>query len=143
MGVLDRIPTPELGVVGWPNFKRFFHKIVTTTGGTIDAANSSTAAQSGVTVAKTGSETGRYTFTLPRTYPKFWGVSVTKIGPDDAIWGANTTGYDHFVRDNDVDGGALDGTFELQFTQNGSNADAEIPDAAQFIVEIMVSDKTM
>lgn len=131
-------PNPEYGVHGTANrgMETFIAKVVLGAGGAITVASSDTVAQCRMSFAKTATKTGRYTFTLPDKYRRFGGGKVTLIGQDDAIWGANTTGYKEHWRDNDIDGGANDGTIELQFTRNTDNADAELPDNVTMIVEI-------
>jgi hypothetical protein len=139
MGVSRRIPQPELGVYGTRrNVGKYYHRIVTTTGGTVSTANSDQAADSGVTVAKTGSETGRYTLTLPTPHRKLLMINATLIGADDAAYGAVTVGLMTIVRDDDI---ATDGTVEVQFIGSNSGwADAEIADAASIMLEIIVAD---
>ncbi len=114
----------------------YSHLVVTGAGGAVDVANSDTINDSRMTVAKTAATVGRYTVTLPDKYRRFGGGFITIIGPNTANYGANTTGMDYVWRANDIDGGNLDGTVELQFTQ-ASYADAEIPDNTKFIVTLL------
>jgi hypothetical protein len=141
MGQKPAALNPEQGVNGTLNrgVESYIAKVVTGTAGVITVASSDTVAQCRMSFAKTATKTGRYTFTLPDKYRRFCGGNVTLIGPDDATWGANTTGLDYFFRDNDIDGGANDGTIELQFIRTDSNADAELPDNVIFIVELRVA----
>ncbi len=141
MGQKPSTPNPEYGVHGTANrgMESYIAKVVTGTAGVITVASSDTVAQCRMSFVKTATKTGRYTFTLPDKYRRFAGGNVTLIGPDDAIWGASTTGLDYFWRDNDVDGGAADGTIELQFIRTDTNADAELPDNVIFIAEIRVA----
>lgn len=131
-------PNPDYGTHGTVNrgIDTFIAKVVTGAAGAITVASSDSVAQCRMSFVKTAAKTGRYTFTLPDKYRSFRGGNVTLIGPDDAAWGANTTGLDYFWRDNDIDGGALDGTIELQFIRTDSNADAELPDNVIFYAEI-------
>ena len=137
MGVSRRIASPELGVYGTRrNVGRYFHKIVTTTSGTVSSTLSDQTADCAVTVAKTGSETGRYTITLPTPHRKLLKVNANLVGADDAAYGAVTVGLMAIVRDDDV---ASDGTFEVQFIGSNSGwADAEIADGASVMLEIVV-----
>jgi hypothetical protein len=141
MGNKPSAVNPEYGVHGtaYRGVESYMARVVTGTAGAITVASSDTVAQCRMSFIKTAAKTGRYTFTLPDKYRRFCGGNVTLIGPDDATWGANTTGLDYFWRDNDIDGGAADGTVELQFIRTDSNADAELPDNVIFLVEIRVA----
>lgn len=134
-----RIPQPLAGVYGnRRNVGTYFHKVVTTTGGTIDTTTSDQSVDSAVTVVKTGSETGRYTFTLPTTHRKLLAVKATITGPTDAAYGAATVGLPAFVRNDLV---STLGTFDIQFVAGDTNwADANVADAAGFMVEVTVAD---
>lgn len=131
------IAVPTLGYVGRKEMIEFNHKVVLGAAGAIAASGSDAAADSGVTVVKTAAKVGRYTITVAngRRFKGFRGGSVSIIGPTDVIYGANTTGYGYFWR-NDLMSSA--GTIQLQFTQGGSNADAEVPDNFSFILDITV-----
>jgi hypothetical protein len=137
MGINRMIPSPFEGVYGTRrNVGVYFHKIVTTTSGTISTALSDLAADSGLTVAKTGSETGRYTVTTRVPHKRLLMVKVMIIGADDAAYGAVTLGLMAIVRDVDI---SSDGTFEIQFIgSNAGWADAEIADGASFMIEAVV-----
>lgn len=138
MGQKPATPNPEYGVHGtaYRGNETFKARVVTGVAGAITVASSDTVAQCRMSFAKTAAKTGRYTFTLPDKYRRFSGGYVTLIGPDDAAWGAIATGIHYFFRDNDVDGGAADGTIELQFVRGDTNVDAELPDSVIFIVTI-------
>lgn len=137
MGVSRRIAQPLLGVYGnRKNVGFYFHRIVTTTSGTISTTSSDQAADSGVTVVKTGSETGRYTFTLPTPHRKLLMVTANLIGAADAAYGAVTLGLMTIVRNDAI---STAGTFDVQFIgSNAGWADAEIADGASIMVEIKV-----
>jgi len=96
----------------------------------------------GFTIAKTASKTGRYTVTLGQNYNKLLGCSVQIIGPDDAAF-TDAKGVDPKLRDNDVGGGANDGTFEIQFVDADSGADAEVQDSAVLLIEITLKNSSV
>ena len=137
-GIIKRIPTPYLGVYGTrKDVATYFHKVVTTTSGTIDTTNSDQALDSAVTIVKTAAKTGRYTITLPSTHRKLLGVTVTVVGPADVSYGAIAKGLPAFVRNDAV---ATAGTFDIQFVQGDTNwNDAEVSDAAAFMITIWVA----
>lgn len=131
---------PELGAFNRRNVVHFIHTVVLGSSGAIssqDAAN-----VSGIVATKTATKTGRYTLQLPSKYRKFHGGFACVTGPDDAVYGAKTKGLPCFLRDNDVDGGAADGTVELQFANPSTDAtnyiDAELPDSLTFTVHLWV-----
>lgn len=131
----------DLGTFNRRNIVHFIHKVTCSTSGTI--ASQDAPSVSGVVATKTAANTGRYTMQLPKKYRKFHGGHASLIGPDDATWGAKAKGSFSFFRDNDVDGGAADGTVELQFVQftDATNTvDAELPDSAIFIAHLWVEE---
>lgn len=112
-------------------------RILTTTSGTISTAT--TAKYCGMTVAKTGSETGRYTFTLQDKRLRVLNLlAVRVIGPDDTAM-TDAKGIIGVLRDLDagVDG-AADGTFDVQLCRNTDLADTEVQDSATIIVSVLV-----
>lgn len=114
--------------------------VVTSTSGTISTTD---VRGGGVTITKTGSETGRYTFTLLDAGDTALAdlillhVDVTVIGPDDTAM-TDAKGVGKVIRDIDVGGGANDGTFEIQFQDADSAADAELQDGAGFTFMILL-----
>lgn len=114
-------------------------EFTTTTSGTIGTSDTE-----GFTVTKTGSEVGRYTVQLGRSsslvdkYPKIRGVLTTVIGPDDAAM-TDAKGLTCVVRDDDV---ASDGTFEVQFCDQDSGADAELQDGAKVLLVFFLKNRT-
>jgi hypothetical protein len=94
----------------------------------------------GFSVSKTGGETGRYTVQLgvsssqPDLYAKLRGASVSIVGPDDAAM-TDAKGLGYVLRDDDV---ATDGTFEVQFINPETAADAEVQDSASFFITIFL-----
>ncbi|HET7036584.1 MAG TPA: hypothetical protein VFI42_12950 [Thermomicrobiaceae bacterium] len=131
---------PNLGVFNRRNLIRFIHKVTTGASGAI--ASQDAPSDSGVTAVKTATKTGRYTLTLPSKFRKYDGGFVCVCGPDDAVYGAKSKGLPYIMRDNDIDGGAADGTIELQFLNPSTDAtnyiDAELPDNTMFYVHIFV-----
>ena len=131
-----------LTAVGRRGGRLISHKVVLGADGAISSQDG--RADSGIQAAKTGSETGRYTFTYAgsRTVRRFGGAFVTLVGPDDAVFGAIAKGFTHFWRDNDWDGGAKDGTVELQFVTTGATNydDAELPDSTTFYAVFFVEE---
>jgi len=115
-------------------------RVTTSTGGTVSAVD---VRGGGVTVTKTPAKTGRYTFTLIDAADTSLSelillhADVTLIGPDDAAM-TDAKGRDKVIRDIDIGGGADDGTFEIQFTDADTGADANIEDAAGFTFMIVL-----
>lgn len=121
-------------------------RVVTTTGGTVGSYD---VRGGGVTIAKTGSETGRYTFTVTDagdtalTDLVFLGLYASIIGPDDTAL-TTTKGLVGVVRDIDIGEGADDGTVELQFVETvTANADTEVQDGASFTFLLLLGNKTL
>ncbi len=127
---------PAVGVLMRRNFALFAHSFVTGASGVIASQESPEA--SGVVATKTAAETGRYTLAVAAGSPwakgvrKFHGAFAMLTGPDDTVYGAKSKGQNMIARDNDLDGGAVDGTIELQFLNPSTDAtnyiDAELPD---------------
>lgn len=139
MGIARRVPQPELGVYGNQNrvsVGRYYHRLVTGTSGAVDTTNSDPAADSAVTMVKTGSKTGRYTITLPTPHRKLLQVTATVIGSSDAAYGAVSVGLLAFIRNDAV---STAGTFDLQFANASTNfTDAELPNNLSVMIEIVV-----
>jgi hypothetical protein len=120
-------------------------RVVTSTSGTISSQD---VRGGSCVITKTGSKTGRYTFTMQAgqdfaiTDLVFISLLVNIIGPDDAAI-TNSKGIIPFVRDIDIGEGADDGTVEVQFvisTATGQ-ADTELADAAGFCFELTLGNK--
>lgn len=137
------IPSPIKGFLNMPGGQFVFGRAVTTTGGTLSTATQKGQwGQSPLVITKVAATAGRYKILLPNPFMTFLFGHVMILGPADAVWGANTTGYDSFFRAQNidsVDGTTVDGSILLQFTQT-SYADAELPDGASFRVMLAVSD---
>lgn len=141
MGQFDRkIPSPQLGTMGVVDEITFHSRLVTTTNGTLalTTAANPTWTPAGQTAAKTAAKTGRYTITLPVNFKRLLNVIATPVGVDDAAH-AIAKGLDVFIRDIDIGGGANDGTVEIQFARSDTAADAELTDAAEVMVTIVVA----
>lgn len=119
----------EAGVV------KLFGSVVTTTSGTIGSTSCK-----GFSIAKTGSETGRYTVTLADTYQKLLSVNVNVIGATDAA-ATSAKGLVSFLRNVSVTDATP--TFDIQFCDaDGSPADAELQDAAELLIEITLKNSS-
>lgn len=121
-------------------------RVVTTTSGTVGTTD---VRGGGVAVAKTGSETGRYTFTVTDagdtalTDLTFRGLYATIIGPDDTAM-TTTKGLVPVIRDIDIGEGADDGTVNLQWVETvTANADTEVQDAAEFTFMLVLGNKQL
>lgn len=113
----------EAGVV------KLYGSFVTSTSGTIDSS-----ACKGFSVAKTGSETGRYTVTLSDTYKGLLAVNVAIVGAADAAY-TTAKGLTWILRNVSVADSTP--TFDIQFNDpDGSPADAELENAAKVLIEI-------
>lgn len=136
-----KIPNPQLGTHGVIDEVTFHSRLVTTTNGTLAATSgvaNPTWTPAGQVAAKTAAKTGRYTITLPVNYRRLLQVIATVIGPDDAAY-TTVKGVDAFVRDVDIGAGAQDGTVEIQFGRSDTEADAELMDAAEVMLTIVVA----
>lgn len=119
----------EAGVV------KLFGSFVTSTSGTIASSSCK-----GFTVAKTATETGRYTVTLADTYTALLGVNVSIVGAADAAY-TNAKGLTHILRNVSVADSTP--TFDIQFNDpDGSPADAELADAASVLIEITLKNSS-
>lgn len=122
---------PGYSVFNRRNLVVFLHKV--TLGATGAIASQDAPNESGVVVTKTATKTGRYTLALPTgptgfKYRKLLWVDAKIVGADDTAY-TIAKGIDVLLRDNDIDGGALDGTIEVQFIRSDTDADAEVEDS--------------
>lgn len=129
--------TPTKGIV------QLFGRHLTTTSGTLSttATAFSQPVDCGYTLAKTATESGRYTVQLVAangstavSYAELLYVGATLIGVDDTAY-TTDKGLVTLVRLNTV---ATDGLFCVQFATGDSNADAEVEDAAVIMLHIVV-----
>ena len=127
----DQVRTLEGGPV------KLFGHVVTSTSGAIDTSSTSCK---GFSVAKTGSETGRYTITLEDNYNALLGVSVAVVGADDTAYTASK-GLPWFLRNVDV-GDSFDIQFAVQDSADESMDDAELEDGAEFYIEITLKNSS-
>lgn len=121
--------TLEKGVV------KLFATITTSTSGTI----ASTSAL-GLTVAKVGSEAGRYRLTLDDKYTRLLNVSAIVSGAADAAY-TSTAGVHALVRNVAVS--AATPILDLQFCRTDTGADAEVIDAAVIYVELTLKNSSV
>lgn len=118
-----------------PGVERVYVVIDTTTSGTVDtAAAAITRSKCGITVAKTGSETGRYTLTFDGGFVRLLGGSV--LIEEDADDAAITVGKAILgvLRGVDESGGVI----YLQMVRGDTNADTEVADGARIFVTLDV-----
>ncbi len=101
----------------------------TTTSGTLSTTAFTGVADAGMLVAKTGSETGRYTVQVWEGFKRIaaWGASL--VGADDTVM-TDAKGIHAELRDIDIGAGAKDGTVEVQFSKNTDMSDAEVMDGS-------------
>ncbi len=119
----------EAGVV------KLYGKLDTTTSGTVDTTNTSCK---GFTIAKTGSEAGRYTVTLADKYAKLLAVSAVVESSADTAY-TTAKGVVPILRGVNM----TTGVFYLQFVDaDGSAADAELEDGANVYIEITLKDSS-
>lgn len=113
----------EAGVV------KLYGSFVTSTSGTVASSSCK-----GFTIAKTGSETGRYTVTLSDTYKALLAVNVAIVGATDAAY-TSAKGLTWILRNVSVADSTP--TFQIQFNDpDGSPADAELEDSTSVYIEI-------
>lgn len=119
----------EAGVV------KLFGSFVTSTSGTVSSSSCK-----GFSIAKTGSETGRYTVTLDGPYQKLLAVGVNIIGAADAAY-TSAKGLTHVLRNVSVNDSTP--TFQIQFNDpDGSPADAELEDATEVLLAITLKNSS-
>ena len=126
MRTLERLPV------------KLFGKVTTSTSGTIGSQECK-----GFSVAKTGSETGRYTVTLEDAYIDLLSASVIVEGADDAVYTADK-GLIPILRNVDVAAKTLDIQFVsvTEVTDANTFPDAELADAASFYIELTLKNST-
>ncbi len=120
--------TLEAGVV------KLYGEVTTTTSGTVGSQSCK-----GFSIAKTGSEVGRYTVTLADKYMKLLDVNVCVVGAADAAYTA-AKGLVSFIRNDSIASNGV--TFNVQFVDPATSADAELADAAKFKIEITLKNST-
>jgi len=119
-------------------------RVVTSTVGAISTQDSRGG---GVTVTKTGATAGRYTFQLiaaqdvALTSMTLLYVNAILLGPNTAAF-TDAKGRDPTLRADDVCRNNNDGTFELQFTDADTGADAEVEDGAAFLFMIVLGNSS-
>ena len=119
-----------------PRVVKLFGKVVTSTSGTISSSNGK-----GLTITKTAAETGRYTVTLADRYNVLLAASVAVVGAADAAY-TTAKGLVWFLRGVDVSGTTP--VLYIQFCDaDGSPADAELEDGAQFYLELTLKNSSL
>lgn len=121
--------TLEKGVI------KLYATITTSTSGTI----SSTLA-TGLTVAKVGSEAGRYRITLDDKYTRLLSVHAIVSGAADTAY-TTAKGLNALVRNVAVS--AATPIFDLQMVRTDTGADAEVEDGAVIYVEITLKNSSV
>ena len=112
----------EAGIV------KLYGSFVTSTSGAVASSDCK-----GFTVAKTGTETGRYTVTLGQKYTKLRAASVMIEGSADTAY-TTAKGVTAILRGVDV---TTNGVLYIQFVDSdGSAADAELEDGAKVYIEL-------
>lgn len=112
-----------------------YGKVVTSTSGAIASQDCR-----GFSIAKTGSETGRYTVTLEDAYTALRMVTCVVEGAADAAY-TTAKGLGYFLRNVDV---VTDKTLDIQFVDSASpQADAELEDGTSFYVEISLKNSSV
>lgn len=121
--------TLEKGIV------KLFATITTTTSGTIGSTTAT-----GLTVAKVGSEAGRYRITLQDQYTRLLCVNAIVSGAADAAY-TTAKGLNTLVRNVAVN--AATPILDIQFARTDTGADAEVEDAAVIYVEITLKNSSV
>jgi hypothetical protein len=108
-------------------------KFVTSTSGTILSSSCY-----GFTVAKTGSEAGRYTITLKDAYPAFLGATVALVSAQADTAYTTDKGLIPFWRSVAPQSKSM----LLQFATGDSNGDEEIEDGASVYLTIKLQNSS-
>lgn len=119
----------EAGVV------KLFGNFTTSTSGTVASSSCK-----GFSIAKTAAETGRYTVTLADTYYAFLGCAVTIVSSADTAY-TNAKGLASVVRNISINDSTP--TFNIQFSDPESGADAELEDSAVVYLEITLKNSSV
>ncbi len=121
--------TLEKGVV------KLFATIVTSTSGAI-----STTTATGLTVAKVGSEAGRYRVTLDDKYTRLLSAQAIVVGAADAAY-TSTAGVTTLLRNVAVS--AATPVLDIQFTRTDTGADSEVIDGATIYIELTLKNSSV
>jgi hypothetical protein len=138
MGTAARNFVPEKGSIR-RGVVHLYGRVTTSTSGTISTQTG--AKKAGFTVAKTGSEAGRYTVTLLNPdgtaayYQELLACDVTLIGATDAAY-TTAKGINKMLRNDAV---STAGTFDIQLQRTDTAADAEVEDSAILLIRITLS----
>ena len=115
--------------------QRLFGNFTTSTSGTVSASSCD-----GFSVAKTGSEAGRYTVTLQDGYTALYGANVSVISAQADTAYTTAKGLNSFIRNVDV---VTAKTFDIQFSRTDTAADAELEDGAKVLIEIVLKNSSV
>lgn len=128
-------------------FKQFQHTLeqgVVKLFGTVvlgsSGAVSSVTGCKGFTVAKTATETGRYTVTLQDSFNQLLNVGVNIIGAADAAYTDGKGMFMGLLRNVSVNDSTP--TFDIQFNDPDTNVDAEPADSVTLLIEITLKNST-
>lgn len=110
-----------------------YSRVVLGTSGAI--ASQTDVRQSGMTLVKTATKTGRYTVTLQEPAQALLWADAKVIGADDTAY-TTAKGLDVLIRDDDV---TSDKTFKIQFARTDTAADAEVENSRVLLVHVTVS----
>jgi hypothetical protein len=119
----------EKGVV------KLFATITTTTSGAIGSTSAL-----GLTVAKVGSEAGRYRLTLDDKYTRLLAVNAIVSGAADAAY-TTAAGVNALVRNVAVSSATP--ILDLQLCRTDTGADAEVIDGAVIYVELTLKNSSV
>jgi hypothetical protein len=119
----------EKGVV------KLFGTIVTSTSGAIASSD-----MLGGSIAKVGSEAGRYRITLSGSYQRLLGASVMVSGAADAAY-TTAKGVQAIVRNIAVS--AATPVLDIQLVRTDTAADAEVEDGASIFIELSLSNSSV
>ena len=120
----------EKGVV------KLFCTIVTSTSGAISSSD-----MLGGSVAKVGSEAGRYRISLADSYQRLLGASVMVSGAADAAY-TTAKGIQAIVRNVDVSNASVP-LLDIQLVRTDTAADAEVEDGASIFIELTLSNSSV
>lgn len=115
-------------------------RFVTTTGGTLSTTAFTSAKLAGFTLAKVGSEAGRYRVTLQDKYNELLGVVAVVEGAADAAY-TTAAGVTPLIRNVDVS--AATPILDIQFTRQDTGADAEVIDGAIIRITLILANSNV
>lgn len=120
----------EKGVV------KLYASIVTSTSGTVSSSDAM-----GMTVAKVGSEAGRYRLSLQDSYQRLLACNVMVSGAADAAY-TTAKGIKAIVRNVAVSSSSAP-LLDVQLVRTDTGADAEVEDGASIYIELVLSNSSV